>query len=91
MADNVNERLIFTGNFLSGSGGPLTFHWTVAGGKIISGQNSQSITVKIDKHKRVDKGDTVVATMYVFGLPKGAACLDRPSFTTVLARPQKEY
>ena len=67
---------------------PITFQWTVKGGKIVSGQGTQSITVEMDRRKP----EKVVVELKVAGWDDAGVCSDNISFTsTIVEKLPKEY
>lgn len=78
-----NEKLIFTVN-VSGLGeNEVGYKWTVEGGRLLSGQNSPSILVKIKKTARLGNGDSVIVTVRISNIPAITNCPDSVSFTSV--------
>lgn len=67
---------------------PITFFWSVKGGRIVSGQGTQSISVRRD---RID-AETIEVKLKVQGWDKYCMCIDDVSFTTTVVNAvPKEY
>jgi hypothetical protein len=79
---NKNEVLTFT---VTVSGiDPSAYKWTVVGGRLLSGQNSPTISVRIKKSARLGNGDAVTVTVNIPNIPARTMCPDSVSFTSVL-------
>jgi hypothetical protein len=79
---NKNETLAFT---TKADADFTRYKWSVDGGRVISGQGTPAILVRIDRSMRVGEGMGVTATVKINGLPDGSLCSDTASFTTILA------
>ena len=82
-AADTKEEIVFTASV--GSDGPVGFKWSVVGGHISSGQGTPRISVKIGRSMRVGVGMGVTATLKLTGLPEDGNCMDKFSYTTMLA------
>src|SRR5690349_8994987 len=71
VTSDLRKTLAFTASM--GGFEPTRYTWSVAGGKIVSGQGTPSIKVRIDKRLRLDAGETVITRLTVRGLPDGGS------------------
>jgi hypothetical protein len=62
---------VFTANVTAGTYDP-TYEWSVDGGEIVSGQDTPSITVKLDQESMKSK---VLVKLQIGGAPSSCACI----------------
>lgn len=79
----LSKKLRFVANI---SGGEATgYRWSVSGGRIVSGQGTQAILVKINRGMSIGEGMSVTATVKFSGFDPAANCIDTASFSSILA------
>lgn len=91
MAEKKTNVLVYSTSYPSQTwlDEPIAFFWTVKGGRIVSGQGTQSIAVKMDSKETL----AIEVELKVLGWEEDCpSCLDHTSFTTtVLEKLPKEY
>jgi len=80
------QSMTFVANVSGGSGGDVTYNWSVSAGTISSGQGSSTITVDT---AGVAPGSNVTATVEIGGTPTDCGCVTNASDTgSIAAKPE---
>ncbi len=83
---NPGESMTFTANVSGGSGGDITYNWSVSAGSIVSGQGTSVITVST---AGLDPGSNITATLEIGGTPTGCGCQTSGSATGSIKKPDE--